>query len=359
MNTVLDVLIHIPSLRGGGAERVAVEVARYMASRGLRVAIFVHDPKLDFALPPGVTLIVANSRRHLGRVFELRGLLARHRARSLISLLPYANLISLFAGISRGKRTRLIVSEHTSIAFRRPGVKGRVTRAITMLLYPFSDAIVAVSSGIAAELDARMPCIGRRNIVVIHNPCYVPAKALTASRQIAACPNILAVGRLAWEKGFDTLIRAFAQVHREVGGARLTILGEGRERTRLEALAESEGVADFVSLPGFSAQVFDAYRTADLFVCSSRVEGFGNVIVEALSFGLPIVSTRCMHGPAEILQNGRFGMLVAVDDVSAMARAIVDSLRRRCDPSRQVMRARDFSLDEIGAQYLRVAGFEQ
>ncbi|QFS40574.1 glycosyltransferase [Burkholderia cepacia] len=356
MNTNTDVLIHIPSLRGGGAERVAVEISRYFAGQGLRVVLFVHDPELDFALPSGVTLIVARATRHLARVRELHRLLVRHRVRSMISLLPYANLISLLARRGSAARTRLIVSEHTAIPRRPSGIKARIKHFAAMHLYPFSDAIVAVSDGIAAELDARIPRIGRRNIVVIHNPSYVPSRLPAAPRVRGAPPRILAVGRLTPEKGFDTLLRTFARVRRELPTARLTILGEGTERATLEALIASEGLADCVSLPGFTDQVFDAYRQADLFVCSSRVEGFGNVIVEALSFGLPVVSTRCPHGPAEILQNGRFGTLVPVDDEAAMSRAIVDTLRNGCDPSCQVARARDFSLDAIGLRYLHTAG---
>ena len=357
MSTTIDALIHVPTLRGGGAERVAIRIAEHFAAQGLATALFVHDGSADFAVPHGVEQIVAASAGHLGRVAELRRLLARRRVRSLVSLLPYANLLSLAARIGHSRRTRLVVSEHISFTYRPASLKERVKTWLTTKAYPFADSVVAVSGGIATELDRLMPRIGRRNLVVIHNPCYIAADVPSIQRQPGAPPRVVAVGRLAHQKGFDTLIRAFAGVRAVRRDASLTIVGEGPERARLEALVEAEGLTRRVTLPGFREDIGSAFRNADLFVCASRAEGFGNVIVEALSYGLPVVSTDCPHGPAEILRDGRFGTLVPVDDAAALTRAIVDALDGPVDPLRQIMRARDFSLERIGAQYLHEAGF--
>lgn len=357
MNTNIDALIHIPTLRGGGAERVAVQIAAYFAGRGLSTALFVHDRIADFDVPAGVELIVTSAGSHLGRVLALRRVLARRRVRCLVSLLPYANLLSFVARFGRARHTRLVVSEHISFTYRPSSASEHVKTWLTLRIYPFTDAVVAVSGGIAAELDRLMPRIGRRNVVVIHNPCYIPFEPPAAPRRTGQPPNVLAVGRLAHQKGFDTLIRAFARVRTHHREATLTIVGEGPERAHLEALVANEGLTDCVTLPGFRGDIGTAFLQADLFVCASRAEGFGNVIVEALSFGLPVVSTDCPHGPAEILQNGRFGALVPVDDAAALTRAIIDTLERPADPLRQITRARDFSLEHIGQQYLQTAGF--
>ncbi|MBR8342422.1 glycosyltransferase [Burkholderia ambifaria] len=357
MGTPIDALIHVPTLRGGGAERVAIRIAEHFAEQGIATALFVHDRSTDFAVPHGIELIVAASPRHLGRVAELRRLLIRRRVRSVVSLLPYANLLSFVARLGRARHTRLVVSEHIPYSCRPGFAKERVKTWLTTNMYPFTDAVVAVSRGIAAELDGLMPRIGHRNLIVIHNPCYIPAEVPLTPRRSGSPKHVVAVGRLVQLKGFDMLIRAFARVRAAHRDATLTIVGEGPERACLEALVETEALTEYVTLPGFREDIGSAFRDADLFVCASRAEGFGNVIVEALSFGLPVVSTDCPHGPAEILENGRFGTLVPVDDETALARAIVEALDHPADPLHQIMRAREFSLERIGAQYLQAAGF--
>lgn len=358
MRSSYDVLVHIPSLQGGGAERVAVELARYFVTQGWTVAFFVHHPGVDYALPAGIDVLVANQRGHIRRVVELRALLKRVEVRALLSLLPYANLVSLFACCGLERRPRLIVSEHSSYAdFRASSVKEHAKFALLALLYRRSDAIVAVSGGVADDLRGRLGPVARSRIAVIHNPCFI------ADGYVPRLPTngedgrtILAVGRLVTQKGFDVLIRAFCRVKAHRPNTRLMIVGEGTERGSLEALIQCLNLGAHVTLPGFTRDIAHAYRQADLFVCSSRVEGFGNVIVEALSFGLPVVSTACRHGPGEILEGGRYGALVPVDDEHALADAMVQALDADVDPLRQVARAREFALDAIGARYADIAG---
>jgi glycosyltransferase involved in cell wall biosynthesis len=136
----------------------------------------------------------------------------------------------------------------------------------------------------------------------------------------------------------------------------LVIAGEGPNRIQLEALVGTLGLSESVSMPGFVQDTASLYRHADLFVCSSRFEGFGNVIVEALSYGLRVVSTRCPHGPDEILCGGLFGRLVETDDASGLAEAIVAALQESPNEAALKARAMDFSLSSIGDRYLAEAG---
>jgi glycosyltransferase involved in cell wall biosynthesis len=358
MKKSYDVVLHIPSLKGGGAERVAVELARYFVACGKSTAFFIHDEELAYDLPAGADVIVAHRTGHLQRVAEFRAFLKKVHVSVVVSFLPYANLISLLANIGLTRRPRLIVSEHLSYAeFGPSGIKERVKFALLDCLYQRSDAIVAVSTGVAEDLRQRLPRSAARKVIVIHNPCYVPnAISLRASRDRSA-PTVLAVGRLVRQKGFDVLVAAFSDITNKIENAQLIILGEGPERAALEAQIERLGLKANVTLRGFSRNVADEYRRADLFVCSSRAEGFGNVIVEALSFGLPVVSTACKHGPAEILDEGRYGTLVPVGDEAALSTAIVTALETPVDAETQIARARDFALDAIGARYMKVAGF--
>ena len=159
------------------------------------------------------------------------------------------------------------------------------------------------------------------------------------------------MGTLKEQKDHRTLIRAFARLSRDFN-AKLTILGEGPLRAGLESLIAELGLQSRVSMPGFVVDPYPWLRSADLFVLSSQYEGFGNVIVEALECGVPVVSTDCPSGPAEILENGRYGRLVPVDDVVALATAMSASLAELHDREKLMKRATAFSVRNISDQYL-------
>ena len=165
---------------------------------------------------------------------------------------------------------------------------------------------------------------------------------------------ILGVGRLTQAKDFPTLIRAFALV-RKKRAARLMILGEGEERPKLEALVRELGLEREVTLPGFVDNPYKYMKRAAVFVLSSKWEGFGNVLVEAMALGTPVVSTDCPSGPAEILENGRWGRLVPVGDVYALAEAIIETLDEEHHPD-VANRAKDFAVELAVEKYINVLG---
>jgi len=214
-------------------------------------------------------------------------------------------------------------------------------------VYSKADAMVTVSSGIADDLTRIVGVDGTR-VRVIHNPVISDAQAaaltaeLSTEKQHSSKGIIIAIGRLSPEKNFSALIRAFASL-RGHDSLRLRILGEGQERPLLEALREELGLAEHVELPGWIDDPVYELRRARLFVSTSRWEGFGNAIVEALACGCPVVALDCPHGPREILDRGRYGSLVSVDDIDALTSAIEDALARSVDPSRLQRRALDFT----------------
>jgi glycosyltransferase involved in cell wall biosynthesis len=356
VNGKYDLVLHIPSLQGGGAERVAVELARYLADKKFKVAFFVYHEEHDYRIPDGIDIFKASGKSHIARILEFRSFLKKLQTPIVISFLPYANLISAFSRFLIPSLKRLIVSEHTSYSVLKPReIKQRFKIALAMFMYRKSDAIVAVSNGVANELKMRVGRREAKKISVIYNPCLVlPAEVETLVKGTRQSKVILAVGRLVDMKGFDTLIRAFSRVSVDCEDLTLRIVGEGNARRKLEALIDGLGLADVVSMPGFSEEISSEYRNADLFVCSSRAEGFGNVLVEALSAGMSVVATDCPFGPREILDSGRFGELVPVDDEEALAAAMMRALRKPANPRTQIQRAADFSLEKIGAQYLSV-----
>jgi glycosyltransferase involved in cell wall biosynthesis len=194
-------------------------------------------------------------------------------------------------------------------------------------------------------------------IEAIYNPIVTPE----LNEKIQECvdhpwflpsqpPVILAVGRLEKQKDFPTLIHAFARIRKQYP-VRLMILGEGNEHSSLESLVQKLGVAEDVIFPGFVANPYAYMAQARVLVLSSAWEGFGNVLVEAMAAGTPVVSTDCKSGPSEILANGQYGKLVAVGDSKGMAEAIVKTIEEASDSRILKERAIEFSLDKALTQY--------
>ncbi|WP_191287493.1 glycosyltransferase [Aliiroseovarius zhejiangensis] len=188
---------------------------------------------------------------------------------------------------------------------------------------------------------------------MIHNPVAMPdPKPGAAVWPAQAQHRILAVGSLRWQKDFPTLLRAVRLLLDQGCDAELVILGDGPDRAALVALVQSLGLTSRVTMPGFTPHTGAYYASADLFALSSRSEGFANVIVEALSHGLPVVATDCPHGPSEILDTSDIGSLVPVGDAAALAAAIGAALHARRNPDAARKRASDFRPGVAAGKFL-------
>jgi glycosyltransferase involved in cell wall biosynthesis len=224
-------------------------------------------------------------------------------------------------------------------------------------LYPKSDAIVAAAWG-TAEDAATLTRLPLDRIQVIYNPVITPEVFQKSEEplehswfQPGSPPVILGIGRLVSQKDFFTLIKAFAKV-REIRSARLMILGEGEQRSDLEKLIQQLGLEADVALPGFTENPYQFLSRAAVFVLSSRFEGFGNVVAEALACGTPVVSTDCPSGPAEILDGGKYGTLIPIGDPDTMATAILATLTVPVNRTALQQRSLQFERDRIVEQYV-------
>jgi glycosyltransferase involved in cell wall biosynthesis len=329
------VALFLPSLAGGGAERVMLLLAGAFAARGLTVDLVVACACGPYAshIPAGVRLVDLGTSGALRALPALVRYLRAEHPPVLLSALDNANLVALWARWIAGVKTSVLVSVHSQLSnkYLNRRLRDRLMPWLLRRTLCAADAVVAVSRGVADDV-ARVTGVPCTRIHTIHNPVVpsdlddsVCAPVDDPFFAPSAPPVVLGVGRLVPEKDFATLLQAFARV-RAQRDARLLILGEGPERQSLEALAVELGIAADIHLPGFKVNPFAYMRRARVFALSSVHEGFGNVLAEALATGTAVVSTDCPSGPAEILEHGRYGALCPVGQPEMLANAILKSL---------------------------------
>lgn len=357
------VAIFLPSLRGGGAERVMVTLANTFAERGLSVDLILSEATGAYLpeVSSTVNVVDLGRSRVLTSLPSLVGYLRKRNPAVLLSAMSHANFVALLARRLARVRTRIVVSERNVLSVENVAQQHLRSRLISYLnrrYYRYADIVHAVSVGVADSVASEYS-LPRQKISVIYNP-VVTKKLLELSEQtvnyswLSKCsqPLIVAAGRLTNQKNFSILIRAFNLVRKRMD-ARLVIMGEGELRTDLEHLISSLALDDCVVLPGFIDNPFAVMKIADLFVLSSSWEGLPNVLIQAMACGTAVISTDCPSGPAEILENGKWGRLVPVGDVEALAGAMLESLAATQHPD-VAQRAAYFGIDRTAEEYLRL-----
>jgi glycosyltransferase involved in cell wall biosynthesis len=340
-----------------------VRLAAALAAREFSVDLVVGKavgPLLN-AVPADVRVVDLNARRVLASLPPLVRYLRTEAPAVLLAALTHANVVAITAARMAGRRTRVVVSEQNTISqFARNADlrRDRLTPRAARWTYGKADAVVAVSQGAADDL-LRTTRVPEERVHVIPNPIVAPEIFERAREHIddpwfdsGEPPVVLALGRLAPQKDFPTLIHAFALARRMLP-ARLLILGEGSERARLEALVRRLGLQDDVLLPGLAANPYPYVAGSSLLVLSSAFEGLPAVLVEALALGTPVVSTDCESGPREILDGGRYGRLVPLGDVQALAENVASVLENGA-PSPPRESWEPYSVDAVLDDYLKV-----
>lgn len=354
--------IFLPALDGGGAERAMLYLAIGLAQRGFKVDLVLAEAKGEYLdrVPPEVRLIDLKAKFPvlITKTLALRSYLQREQPAVLFSALDILSS-ALWARGKVSTRIVMCVQTYLSEQFKshQGATFGKVRSRMLRWLYPKSDAIVAASLGTARDVS-ELTQVPIKQIQVIYNPVITPEIFQKSQEQIdhpwfqpGEPPVLLGVGRLVSQKDFFTLIEAFAKV-RANRTARLMILGEGEQRSQLKTRIRQLGLEQDVALPGFTENPYAYMAKAALFILSSRFEGFGNVVAEALACGVPVVSTDCPSGPSEILEEEKYGKLVPIADPAAMATAILDTLDTPIDAELLKQRSLKFERDLIVDQYL-------
>jgi glycosyltransferase involved in cell wall biosynthesis len=288
--------------------------------------------------------------------------LKENRPDAVISAMDYPNVVTIAAKELAGIKSPVIATIHNTLSVevahsQRQRIKQqpRVNRRF----YPRADALVAVSRGVAEDLQ-RTLALPTDKVKTIYNPVVTPELEDLAAQPLdhpwfaaGEPPVILAVGGFKPQKDHATLLRAFAKA-RSDRPMRLLILGEGKLRQSITSLAEELGIVEDLAMPGFVDNPFQYLARADVFALSSKWEGLPTVVIEALACGCPVVSTECPSGPMEILENGKYGTLVPMEDPEALATAILKTLDTPTDRQCLKERGASFSVEAATRDYLEL-----
>lgn len=333
---MIRVLFVVPTLGVGGVERALLTVLQRLDRQRFEPALCVlADVPTGVELPRGIPVIFLKrrSRWSFGRlVLGLRRLLTGGRYDVAVGFSGVANFALLGAARVTRARVGLVVTEHIAPTSMYGGPEepfGWIKNLLIRILYPRADRVVAVSQGVAGELES-VYGLRRDQLAVVHTPVELAEIPKLATADIPDWPAgdvVVSVGRLTKQKNHQLLLHALARLAEPPAAV---IVGDGPERAHLEALAQELGLGCVVFV-GATDNPYPYIASANLFALPSRFEGFGIVLVEALALGRPIVATDCSFGPAEILCGGEYGVLVPVDDADALAAAISGLLT---DPER-------------------------
>jgi glycosyltransferase involved in cell wall biosynthesis len=321
-----QVFFVIPSLKGGGAERVLIALANHFNQLNcIAVIIALNYGEPAYTIDEGVKVIYMLDRRDsmlwlriyymLLTFFKLLKLLLKEKPVCALSFITSANIwTGIVCSITQ---TPFIVSERTSPK-RSVNQLGYLIKRLTALLYKRSAAVVVGAKGVEDCLRENKEFKNLNNVYKITNS--VPSFNPVSPRRVHHRKFILGVGRLEYVKGFDLLITAFNNT--KLHDVDLLIVGDGQERTNLLWQSYNDELKDRVIFTGAQTNLQDYYSQAELFVLPSRNEGYPNALVEAMSFGCPCIAVNCEFGPSEIIINEQNGLLVETENIYAISDAI-------------------------------------
>lgn len=355
-----EVCFIIASYAGGGAERATISIASELSKEDhLHVTLVVLNAEGPLVnLAEGVDTIEFDYSRASYSFFELRSSLRQMQPDVVFSVLQQCNvLIYLIDQCTRNSwKTVCMLQNHYEkiIANENIIISYLFTKALED-----ADLVMACSRGVAKNLTEHTT-VSAEQVRQIYNPIDVQKVQKLRQEEVDSDvfdnhPVLVGCGRLEEQKGFRYFIEALPDIHEEYPDAQIVLLGDGTLRRDLKEQAKELNINDRVHFFGFVDNPYKYMRAADVFVLSSLWEGFGNVVVEALACGIPIVSTDCPYGPGEILQDGNWGTLIQTEDSRAIAGSVIRVLQGNENFNRNgEKRAEDFRPANICRNYARV-----
>ena len=330
--------IYLPSLELGGVQSVFLSIAAGLSARGFKMSLLTHDAQGDRSAEFAQVCAIIDLG-HIGRLKRVGALSAwidKGRPDCVFTGMPSANITALAARRRASHKPRLVISEHNSLLTRLRSLDLRAWAMMPLARYYYAqaDALIAVSDGVRKQSEVLFPR-WKGKIKRIYNPVLdewfykrLSEDPDTTLRRDKNVPIIMSLSRMVPVKEHQLLIRAFHRLTQDDAfKARMVMIGDGPQRAAVEALIRSLDITDRVTLLGSRDNPLPYLRQADLFVHPARLEGFGNVIVEAMGAGVPVVATDCPSGPFEILEGGKSGILAKNEDEEDLSRAILEGLQ--------------------------------
>lgn len=354
-------VILVPLKSWGGIEAKVVTLCREFLALGVEVELMLPrggEVPYPERLPGGVSVTDMESTSKLDTARKLATRLRRDPPDVLLAAKDHAIKAAVIGRLLARSRVPLYIKLTNTVS---ETLRRRGKRWMARWFYPLADGAIAVSNGVRRDFLEHF-AMDPRKVVTIYNPTIPADFAERAAAPVghpwladAAIPVVMGVGRLADQKGFDVLLAAFAKLgtHHK---ARLIIVGEGAARGALEEQVRALGLQGEVDLVGSVPDVLPWVSRANLYVLSSRYEGLPNVLIEALAAGAPVVSTDCPSGPREILEDGRLGPLVPVDNVEALAEAMEHTINHPPPAEERERSLERFRSGPVAQQYLETMG---
>ena len=383
----MKIAIYVSSLKGGGAERVMLNLAEGLQTQNHSVDLLLARHEGDYLkqLPDNLSVIPLKHTSRLSGFFTalrhsplgfkllsslklprfltllpaVKTYIEQNKPDAIICALHNCNLSAVLAKSCTKSNVCIIVSEHIALSSFIQSVPERETKLIPFikLLYPLANGIVTVSNGVKNDLSD-ITGIPKEKITLIYNPVITPGMQKKISAPVEhpwllsdEFYTLLAAGRLTKQKDYITLINAIELIKDQIP-LKLIVLGEGTERENLTELISKKGLSDIIDLHGFADNPFAYMAHADLFVLSSALEGLSLVLLEALASGCEVISTDCPYGPSEVLQNGKYGTLVPIKNPAELAKAIKNAYEKKCLNENGMQYARQFTVEKATSEYL-------
>ena len=360
IETRRSIVFYMQDLSGGGVERMRLSLIEELRTWGIDVTLIVGSATgpLKQLLSPDLPLIEIGRSRTILSVIPLARILRKQKPDMLVASLDHNNIAALLSKAISFSSCPIVICQHNALSLEVGlGWKYQIVPFAYRHLSRFAAAVVAVSNGVADDLAITCNIL-RSEITTIYNPVIGQDFDLRASQPVLHswflkrdAPVFVFVGRLIAQKNPELVLQAFADlvVHT---AARLVFIGDGPLRAALQEQAESLGLSALVDFAGFQSNPLPWINLADALILTSDYEGFGNVIVEALALGTPVVATDCHWGPSEILENGRYGLLVPCGDVAATSLALKSVLQTQWNKEKLRERGRMFSASACAAAHL-------
>lgn len=340
---------------------VALEKPTYRDTRNIKVATYL---RRSLFYPNNYFMNFKLVSSFISEVFFMKREIHKHKPSILLSIDIHCNLVALINKLFFYPNLKVIINNRINLKDTLRAKSSHflyvLLKAAVKHLYGFADAIIAVSQGVRDDLYKTFKI--RKHIHVIFNGISLDKE--NKAPRVNKRNILLTVGRFDEQKDYDTLIESFAVVQKKISYCRLMIVGDGQQKEHIHKIVSSRDLQKHVDIRDWSNNTQEYYNMADIFVFSSFREGLPNVLLEAMRYGLPIISTDTPYGPSEILEHSKYGLLIPVGDIKAMSEAIeqliIDKKKYAYYSQQSTKRVKEFSLERmLNAYYQLFKAFDK